>query len=818
MEKIRRNIPLYIRVTGLALILLIVHHSARADGFDRMRAKYFALLTGGDAADPSEPGTAAIIHAIDSMAMQQWASLDKGADRSCLWHDLTNGAAGSDVLSTLGRLDLLAVACRTRGCRLNGNTGLAADIISGVDWVYAHWYNEHLPVSGNWFEWEISAPSCLNDIMVLLYADLSPQQIAHYCAAIDARSGDPRKDIYATAASTGANRVWKCRVTLLRGIIAKNAEKINLARTALSPVFPYVTRSDGFYTDGSYIQHERYAYSGGYAVGLMEALYQVLALFSGSPWPVTDPNGMNVYKWVFDTFRPIVYKGGVLSMVAGREIARKVSEEHRNGAQLINSILLLSDAAPTTSIGPGYPPDPALAMKQLVKYWTAADTFLPYNPQSIYLHTRYLALKNDASIIPSGELIHHYRFPGMDRVVHLRPGYGIGLSMYSSRIYNYECINEENSRGWHTGDGMTYLYNNDLGQFSDDFWPTVDPYRLPGTTVVQHSETMPSMVSDESWVGGSDLDAGYGISGMRVHVGNLQGKKSWFFFDDEMVALGTGFTILEPRMVETIVENRKLTGTGDNALLVNGVAQPAGKGWSDTIGQVTWAHLAGNVPGSDIGYYFPVPVTLHASREERKARWHDISVYGDTALCHNTFLALWLDLGVRPMAGEYSYVLLPGKTSGEVSRYAKDPDIVILQNSPEIQAVEEKKLSVIGANFWTDTYQELSVQGIPAFISCNKKASVMVGESPAEKSGASGSGRGTGKVAGSVTGKTLEIAVSDPTQENRGAIEVTVKKSAGSVIRKDPRVTVLQMSPVIRLSVKTDQAGGKTIRVVLAEK
>lgn len=27
---------------------------------------------------------------------------------------------------------------------------------------------------------------------------------------------------------------------------------------------------------------------------------------------------------------------------------------------------------------------------------------------------------------------------------------------------------------------MTYLYDNDLAQYSDSFWPTVNPYRMGG--------------------------------------------------------------------------------------------------------------------------------------------------------------------------------------------------------------------------------------------------------------------------------------------------------------------------------------------------
>ena len=31
---------------------------------------------------------------------------------------------------------------------------------------------------------------------------------------------------------------------------------------------------------------------------------------------------------------------------------------------------------------------------------------------------------------------------------------------------------------------MTYLYNDDKLQYTDHFWDTVDPLKLPGTTIV----------------------------------------------------------------------------------------------------------------------------------------------------------------------------------------------------------------------------------------------------------------------------------------------------------------------------------------------
>ena len=87
------------------------------------------------------------------------------------------------------------------------------------------------------------------------------------------------------------------------------------------------------------------------------------------------------------------------------------------------------------------------------------DTYRSFtNNVPLQLITPTEQLMANAAIIPRGEITGHWTFGGMDRVVHLRPGWGLGLSMSSSRVYNYESINSENLHGWFQGDGMTYLY------------------------------------------------------------------------------------------------------------------------------------------------------------------------------------------------------------------------------------------------------------------------------------------------------------------------------------------------------------------------
>lgn len=55
--------------------------------------------------------------------------------------------------------------------------------------------------------------------------------------------------------------------------------------------------------------------------------------------------------------------------------------------------------------------------------------------------------------------------------------------MYSERIQNTEIMNHENRFGWHQNNGMTYIYDDD-NQYTENYWNTVNPLRLCGTTIV----------------------------------------------------------------------------------------------------------------------------------------------------------------------------------------------------------------------------------------------------------------------------------------------------------------------------------------------
>ncbi len=758
-----------------------VHAADLGDEYDGLRQRWYEMLTGGNY-DPADPDIAGAIQAITDKAQSNWETMNAGpGTRTYLWSDLGNGATNpTHIRLSYQRLYEMGLAYRTTGSSLEGDGAVRDSVLDGLRFLYETYYNDAVTPYGNWWEWQIGAPLALNDTVVLLYDELPAPAIASYMGAIEHFVAGPR--------DTGANRVWSCAVAVGRGILTKDGATIRRGVDGLSPVFDYVTSGDGFYEDGSFIQHAKFAYNGSYGLSLIENLSTVLYFVTGSSWDVTDPDAANAYRWVDDSFIPFVYKGALMDMVRGRDISVFSREDHETGHRMAAALLRMAQSAA---------PMDAARYKSVIKHWLLNDTGHSfYEGLSLDFIRQAKAMLNDSTITPAPEPVGSKVYPAMDRALHLRPSFGVGISMFSKRIANYETTNGQNLKGWYTGAGMTYLYNGDSEQFGGNFWPTVNSYRLPGTTAVAGKTMQAESLNNQTWVGGTSLGDDYSVVGMSLeHVdaditADMSAKKSWFLFDDEVVALGSGITSTYPSNdVETIVENRRLNAAGDNALTVNGMLTSSVVGWSETMAGVKWAHLAGSAADSDIGYYFPGAATLQGLREERSGKWFDISKY--TGVLEpgnpthtNRFLNLYFNHGTAPTDASYAYALLPGKTASEVNSYAGNPDFIVLANNSGVHAVKEKTLGVIGANFWTNSEQSVDM------ITSSGKAAVMVRENGEN---------------------SLSLSVSDPNQPASGVVILKLAQSAKSVIVADPRITVNRLSPYIQLTVDVGGSLGRKI-------
>ncbi|TCC05966.1 polysaccharide lyase 8 family protein [Kribbella soli] len=780
---IRRRLLLQAGLAAGALSTLGLPTRAFAeDEYDVLRSRWAELNTGG-AIDTADPAYADALANLSTQAQQYADTMITAADRTALWPDLPLSSTSGNFSISYTRLKTIALARATTG------TAQTGELLSGaLDFLNANAYNETLKETGNWWFWEIGAPRALLDTCVLAYDVLSAEQITKYLTAVDRFVPDPnRRTNSPTLRETGANRVDKALIVALRGIVGKSADKLAAARDALSDVaeagknsvFTYVTSGDGFYRDGSFVQHGNLAYVGTYGNVALGGVANLIALLGGSTWEIADPNRAVLLDAVDASFAPFVVDGLMMDGVSGRAISRERAGDHRNGHGTTSTVLLLA-----SGVAEPY----ASRYKALAKGWITRDRLNDYLPgASIPEISRAKALLDDSGAVPAPAVPRHFQFYNQDRVVHRRPGWTFAIAMSSKRMARYEWGNGENLRGWYVGDGMTYLYNRDQSQFNDAYWPTVDAQRMPGTTV----STQPrqpggsgsgtgTVAAYADWVGGASYKNIAGAVGMHLinHDKSLQARKSWFCLRESIVALGAGITGTDGFPVETIVDNRNLHEDGTAALLLDGSAAT-----DRTYDDPQWAHLEGVA-----GYVFPSGGQLRIQREDRTGSWSEINIGNDTAGSTTPYTRRYAKLILEhgTETGDYAYVVLPNATSRQTAERAADPGMTVLVNNPNVQAIRSHRENLLLVNFWTAGSVSEVTDGRRS-VASDGPASVVIGSE----------------------GRTTTVAVSDPSRTAQ-TVRLTIDRQVGGVIAKDPAVTVVATGKQLVLDVAVGGTKGAT--------
>ncbi len=768
--------------------------------YAHLRAKWAAMQTGKGRYDPGAAAFSAYAAAIDADARRWYLALANApAADGTLWHDTGAGDGEFNTRVSFDRLRLMAIAYATDGSAYKGDTVLLSSMVSALRWLSAHRYNTTVTKSGNWWEWEIGMPLALLDTVVLLDGRLDASLVAALMAAIDRFTNDPSRqggDAATGAAgitATAANRVWKAQIVLLRAIVVEDAARIDLALSALASTYPDVSSGDGFHADGSFIQHSSLAYTGGYGMSFLQRAAAILYLLAGTPLARTPDSWADLRRRVTTAFEPVMYRGAMMDMTMGRTISRNYGQDLAIGEQVAAAVALLAQIAP---------PADAVVFKSLVKYWISAHAarrsvfaYDPLSPLSLNTVGLMAAIVADPSVPARGERPGTYAFPTMARMVHKRPGFAVAVAMSSDRVETYESINQENLHGFYTGSGMTYLYNDDVGHYPNDFWPTVDPYRLAGTTI--DTRALPDgALHDQkgaSRVGGAALGEG-GIAAMALEAygGALTGKKAWFFFGDYILCTGADITGTSTNAVETIVENRKVgdAAGGDVTVCCDDPANSVLKtfGATEILAGAHWVHIGGTG-----GYVIPAGVNppLKARRERRSGSWAAINnrAGSPTDRLTRSYVTLWLDHGPAPAQQTYAYVMMPGASAADTAAFSETPFITLVENSGLAQSAHAtfKDLALHAAAFWS---AESHTSGP---ITADAPVFVVIQESPAG----------------------IEIALADPTGARTTDIVLTVAVANSAIQTADSGIRASRdaSSVTIRFNPTGSEGQSRTLRL-----
>lgn len=729
----------------------IIVENDKEDKFKKLESTWREIVSGFDSFDKDDKQMVDIQKTKDEEVDTLWKEMHKEDDRTFLWDEFSGDT--SDVITkTYKNIFKLAEAASFSQSEFYANPELIRDIKNSMEFMYDTRYNEKMEIDGNWWDYEIGAPRAVNDILTVLSGTFSQEEKMKYTEPIEhfvpdvnycrSTQGDLKNE------ATGANQIDMSKVKIFSGVHRKDAQMITDAKDALSKIFVTVEEGDGFYKDGSFVQHTSIPYTGSYGNVLITGLSQLVTLLQDTDFEVTDPKLDNVYTWIKDSFEPILYKGSLMDMTRGRAVSRELLQDHLASAEVIRAVV---------QYGYYLGGDKGTEFKEFAKQWLTSDTYYDYLADTKNYRDLKLAkeILDDKKInTPEAtQLLKNYA--NMDRVVYrnAEKDYSLGFSLHSTRIQNYEDMNDENRHAWFTGDGMLYLYNGDLGHYSGNYWPTVNPYHMPGTTALttKREDGSGLTTSTKDFVGASKLDEYYSSVAMDFENWDktLSAKKSWFIFDDKVIALGADISTDSKDDVETTIENRKITDLKQSDILVDGKKISDKKG---NLSKVTSVMLDTSDSSTSIGYIFPEKANLNYSVSTREGSWKEINYGQPEDKVSNDFFELW-ENHTQDKTTNYSYILYPNVSSKELEKASKNSQIEILENSKDVQAVEDKENKVIGINNWgTD---KASVKNLEVM----SPASVTL---KTEKNG-------------------FKLAISDPSMKNDEGISIMLKEKKLSV-------------------------------------
>ncbi|SEG95730.1 chondroitin AC lyase [Nonomuraea solani] len=255
---------------------------------------------------------------------------------------------------------------------------------------------------------------------------------------------------------------------------------------------------------------------------------------------------------------------------------------------------------------------------------------------------------------------------------HARPGYSIYTRLNSARTVAGEyrsTLRPEigNEIEWNSA-GATAIQVD--GDEYTGLFPVFDWYQYPGVTNPYQLKTTAGVSANAGTFVGGVSDGRYGATTLQLDKGQTKGTKSYFTFDDEMVALGADISSSATGPVYTTLNQAVARGTTS----VDGAAVPHGTDRGARDG-ATWAY------NDKTGYVMPDGGALRVSSKARTGSW-----IGHEPVSRNVF-TLYVDHGVKPGNAGYAYIVLPGASEARTRAYARQPAVRVLRNDADVQAV-----------------------------------------------------------------------------------------------------------------------------------
>ncbi|MCH5378109.1 MAG: polysaccharide lyase beta-sandwich domain-containing protein, partial [Planctomycetes bacterium] len=498
------------------------------------------------------------------------------------------------------------------------------------------------PRNPNWWWNEIGVPKTLLPILLLLDDDLTDAQRSRGASIL-------RR---AKIGMTGQNLVWVAEVTAGRGLLEEDAELVARAYRRIEDEIK-VGLGEGIQPDFSFHQHGPCLYNHGYGAAFVVDCTQIAAQLDDTSLAFSSETLDILARLILDGTQWMARGDATDFGAEGREITRKGQTTGH----------LVSAAQNMLRIPTG-----------------REDEF------------RALAARA-AGHTDAPPLVGNRHFWRADMMTHQRAGYYASARMHSTRIANTDGpANSEGLLSHHLADGCFVLMQT--GREYRDIYGVWDWQKIPGTTVQQTAKLAgsPRRMGTTAFVGGVS-DGNYGLAACDFQRDGLVAKKSWFFFDEEIVCLGTGISATTADPVVTTLN--QCSRSGDVVFSTHGTPSSLESG-EHALDSADWLWH------DSVAYIFLERAELHVQSGPKSGSWHTCNHrYADREETRDLFAA-WIDHGVRPRSDSYGYLVVPGIDRDEVASRAATTPIRVLANNQGLQSVVHNGLGLVAAAFYVE--------------------------------------------------------------------------------------------------------------------
>ncbi|WP_430972034.1 polysaccharide lyase family 8 super-sandwich domain-containing protein [Sunxiuqinia rutila] len=615
--------------------------------------------------------------------------------------------------------------------------------------------------SSNWWWNQIANPKIIGEILLLLKigqtaipADLETNLISQM------NRGNPE-------ALTGANKLDVAIHFLYRACIVQDETLLQYAlNQAFEPI--QLTTEEGIQYDYSYQQHGSQLMIASYGSVFLDGEFKIASYVRETAYSLPDHQLEILSTYYKDTYLKAI-RGAYMDFSAdGRGISGKNALlKNKEHARLETAKL----------IAPAYNSE-----------WDAAIARTTGSVSSKYM------------IMPN-----HKHFYSSDYTRHQRSGYNLNIRTVSSRTKRTESGNDQNLKGKFLPDGATTIQRRG-GEYYN-IMPIWEWDKIPGTTSGDFTQIPAITVlwgepGSTEFVGGVN-DSLYGATTYDMSYYNTKAKKSWFFFDKEVVCLGAGVN-------STLSEN--ITTTINQCWLIGAVTVSSTSGGTNVLPASSLMQYTAPrwVQHDSIGYFFPQGGDLKVSNLTQSGNWYDINRSQPNEVVSGDVFKMWLDHGAQPSSDTYFYIVVPGlSNTAEMEAYDLNA-ITIVENTSSTQAVLNSTLDMMQIVF----HDAGTVVSGPISVTVNKPCVMLLKN---------------------VSSTRVDVSIADPAQQQSNitayfelpAIEgvkqldftMPVVPHAGATVNKivdaetPDKVTLQQGLPIVAVTASSDDGNmpGNTI-------